>query len=170
MPMAIPSTARACSTLVPALSSVRFWLYAIWISLLRVGSRKPVHQCSYSSGPDLTERLSAPRNFSASGARGGTKFGPIVHATVGRRSAATSNPRIDQPSKSADIAPPPKRCLMLRLQGFLPHASANSCVSLYCCVARQDGGFSTEGMTYSSHFFIRIVTFEMTCVALPFCV
>ena len=28
-------------------------------------------------------------------------------------------------------------------------------------------GFSTEGMTYSSHFFIRIATFEMTCVALP---
>jgi 2-oxoglutarate ferredoxin oxidoreductase subunit alpha len=36
--------------------------------------------------------------------------------------------------------------------------------------AGYDGGFSTVGTTYSSHFFIRIATFEMTCVALPFCV
>src|SRR6266566_6563807 len=39
--MAIPNTARACSTRVPALSSVRFWLYAICISRLRVDHGSP---------------------------------------------------------------------------------------------------------------------------------
>jgi hypothetical protein len=29
---------------------------------------------------------------------------------------------------------------------------------------------STEGMTYSSHFFIRMATLEMMCVGLPVCV
>jgi hypothetical protein len=69
--MAIPNTARACSTRVPALNSVRFWLYAIWISLLSVGSRKLSHQFWYSRVLDLTERLSVPRNLSA---RGGNRY------------------------------------------------------------------------------------------------
>ena len=34
----------------------------------------------------------------------------------------------------------------------------------------QDYDFSTDGITYNSHFFIRIATFEMTWVALPACV
>ena len=67
------------------------------------------------------------------------------------------------------MTPPNNWRLILRDQTSFPiHArriATNSC-PVTPKIAPYDG-FSTEGMTYNSHFFIRIATFEMTCVALP---
>jgi hypothetical protein len=69
------------------------------------------------------------------------------------------------------IAPATKRRVIPRNHNSAPiyarELEPNSCVALLPYYSYDDG-FSTEGMTYSSHFFIRIATFEMTWVALPF--
>ena len=74
---------------------------------------------------------------------------------------------------AADIALATKRRLILRDHNFVPHPRTSNWIQPVCGVnpiLQPYDDFSTEGMTYNSHFFIRIATFEMTCVALPFCV
>ena len=69
-----------------------------------------------------------------------------------------------------DVEPPTNRRLILRDHNFVPPSTQVELdltrVLRHSHIAPYDG-FSTEGMTYNSHFFIRIATFEMTCVALP---
>lgn len=71
---------------------------------------------------------------------------------------------------TGEIAPTTKRRLILLEHNFVPHPRTSNLdltrVLRYSRLASYDG-FSTVGTTYSSHFFIRIATFEMTCVALP---